>query len=332
MEKKVRKKRNVAVAVAGILAGMILATATFAYVYLYHIIGLRHFDDIGKIEIEKDLEKLDVPANMKEGMRIPVLQDKEITNILIIGSDTRDPSSHGRSDAMMLLTINNRTKSLHLTSLMRAIYVSIPDDPDPAYRKHYSSRYMLNAAHTWGGPRLLLKTIQRNFRVDVSKYIATDFSGFEKAINTVGGVNIDLTAAEAKYLTEHGYGSYSAGTQVLNGTTALAYSRIRKLDSDFKRMERQRKVIFSLFQKMKGSNPAQLTSTAEALMPTITTNMKDGEFMGLVLNFPSYSSYSFDQLSLPVETYKAKVTVRGMEMYDINWVENIRTLHDFMKK
>ena len=136
MEKKVRKKRNVAVAVAGILAGMILATATFAYVYLYHIIGLRHFDDIGKIEIEKDLEKLDVPANMKEGMRIPVLQDKEITNILIIGSDTRDPSSHGRSDAMMLLTINNRTKSLHLTSLMRAIYVSIPDDPDPAYRKH----------------------------------------------------------------------------------------------------------------------------------------------------------------------------------------------------
>ncbi len=332
MEKKVGRKRNILAAVAGILAGMILATAVFAFVYLYIIIGLRNYDDIGAIEIEKDLDKLDVPDNMKQGMTIPVFQDKDLTNILIIGSDTRDPSSHGRSDAMMLLTINNKTKSLHLTSLMRAIYVSIPDDPDPAYRKNYTSLYMLNAAHTWGGPRLLLKTVQRNFRVDVSKYIATDFSGFEKAINTVGGVSIDLTAAEASYLTGHGYGSYSAGTQLLNGTTALAYSRIRKLDSDFKRMERQRKVIFSLFQKMKGSNPAQLTATAEALMPSITTNLTDTEFMGLVLNFPSYSSYFFDQLSLPIETYDAKVTIKGMEMYNINWSKNIQALHDFMKK
>lgn len=319
-------------AVAGILAGMILATAVFAFAYIHYLIGLRDYEGLDDpIDIEKDLSHLDVPSNMQGGMKIPVLQDKKITNILIIGSDTRDPASHGRSDAMMLLTINHKTKSFHLTSLMRAIYVSIPDDPDPAYQKYYSPKYMLNAAHTWGGPRLLMKTIQRNFRVEVSQYMATDFSGFEKAINTVGGVTIELTAAEAKHLNGQGLGPFSAGAQLLNGKSALAYSRIRKIDSDFKRMERQRKVILALFQKAKSTNVTQLASMVEALMPNIKTNMTDGEIMSLVANFPSYTGYSFDQLMLPIETYKAKKTIRGMEMYDINWVENINTLHAFME-
>ncbi len=333
MEETIRTKRSLVAAIAGILAGLVLATATFAFGYLYFIVGLRNFDPIkDPIEIEQDLTHLDVPENMKEGMKIPVLQDKKITNILIIGSDTRDSGSHGRSDSMMLLTINNKTKSLHLTSLMRAIYVSIPDDPDPAYRKYYLSNYMLNAAHTWGGPRLLMKTVQRNFRVDVSRYMATDFAGFEKAIDTVGGVTIELTAAEAKYLSGQGLGSFGAGPALLNGKSALAYSRIRKIDSDFKRMERQRKVIFSLFEKMKKSNPARLTSTAEALMPTITTNLSDTEFMGFILNFGTYSSYSFDQMMLPIETYEAMKYIRGMEMYDINWKKNIEELHTFMSR
>ncbi len=102
-----------------------------------------------------------------------------------------------------------------------------------------------------------------------------------------------------------GIGSFNSGPQLLNGKAALEYSRIRKIDSDFKRMERQRKVIFSLFEKMKKSNPAQLASTAEALMPTITTNLSDTEFMGFILNFGTYSSYSFDQMMLPIETYTA---------------------------
>lgn len=331
MEQTMRKKRSLAAAIAGILAGLVLATAVFAFGYLYFIVGLRNFDPIkDPIVIEQDLTKLDVPSNMKAGMQIPVLQDKNITNILIIGSDARDSNTHGRSDAMMLMTINNKTKSIHLTSLMRAIYVSIPDDPDPAYQKNYTPNYMLNAAHTWGGPRLLMKTVQRNFRVELSRYVATDFGGFEKAINTVGGVTINLTDKEARHLSTLGVGTFSAGAQLLNGKAALEYSRIRKIDSDFKRMERQRKVIFALFEKMKKSNVAQLTSTAEALMPTITTNMSDTEFMGFILNFGTYSSYSFDQKMLPVETYDAMKYIRGMEMYDIDWEKNIKELHAFM--
>ncbi len=332
MEKEEHKRKKLLVSVAGMLTGLILATAAFAFGYLYFIVGLRDFDRIkDPIAIETDLSGVDAPSNMKEGMKIPVLQDKQIENILIIGSDTRNPNTHGRSDAMMLLTINKKTRSFHLTSLMRAIYVSIPDDPDPAYKKNYSSNYMLNAAHTWGGPRLLMKTVQRNFRVDVSRYIATDFSGFTKAIDKVGGVTIELTSAEAKYLNSLGAGSFQAGPQLLNGNAALHYSRIRKLDSDFKRMERQRKVIMALFTKMKGSNPAKLTETVEALMPEIKTNLTDGEMMNYILGVGTYSSYSFDQLMLPIETYDAKKYIRGMEMYDIDWVANIKALHAFME-
>jgi len=331
MVKEKSGNRKLLVSVAGILTGLVLAAAASAFGYLYFIIGLRDYDRIGDIKIETDLSGIDAPPNMKEGMRIPVLQNKEITCILIIGSDTRDPNAHGRSDAMMLLTINRKTRSFHLTSLMRAIYVSIPNDPDPAYRKNYSSNYMLNAAHTWGGPRLLMKTVQRNFRVDVSRYIATDFSGFVKAIDKVGGVTIDLTSSEANYLTSIGAGSFQSGPQLLNGKAALDYSRIRKLDSDFKRMERQRKVIMALFNKMKGSDVGKLTETVEALMPEVKTNLTDGEMMNLILGVGSYSTYSFDQLMLPLETYDAKKIIRGMEMYDIDWVKNIRALHAFME-
>ncbi len=331
IDTNVKRKSNIAVAIAGVLVGMILASVVFVFGYLYFVVGLRNFDRTGEIPIETNLEKLDVPPNMSAGMKVPVKVDKHISNILVIGSDTRDPDKHGRSDTMILVTINTKTKKIHLTSLSRAIYVSIPDDADPQYKKHWSSKYMLNASHTWGGPRLLMKTIQRNFRVDVSHYIATDFTGFKGAIDEVGGVPIDLTAAEARYLSRQTGKSLKAGTQLLDGETALCYARIRKLDSDFKRMERQRNVIMALFKKMSASNPKRISSTAEALMPYVTTNLTDMEFMGLILDFISYRHYDIDEMMLPLEKYKAMVVIRGMEMYDINWEENVNALHAFME-
>lgn len=327
----VKRKSSIAIAVAGFLVGAILSVMVFVFGYLYFVIGLRNYEDTGKIPIETNLGQLEVPDNMGDGMKIPVKTDKDIINILVIGSDRRDTNSNGRSDAMILVTINEKTKKIHLTSLMRAIYVSIPDDPDPQYAKNWISQYMLNAAHTWGGPRLLLKTIQRNFRIDVSKFIATDFDGFRGAIDEVGGVSINLTSAEANYLNRLMRTKFKAGTQLLNGEAALNYARIRKIDSDFQRTERQRNVIMALFNKFGSSNPKRMASTAEALMPYVTTNLTDMEFMGLVVDFISYSNYDIDQMMLPLEKYDARVVIRGMEMYDINWKKNVEALHAFME-
>ena len=319
----------------GVVLGLLLAVVLLGYMYLRSIIGLRDYEPIDDpIPIETGLEQLDVPDHMHQGMQVPLADDKGLTNILIIGTDTRDPESHGRADAIMLLTINDKTKSLHLSSLMRGIYVSIPNDPDPAFRDYYVPLFMLNAAHTWGGPRLLLQTVQRNFRVHVTRYMQTDFDGFQTAIDRVGGVDIVLTEAEAKILNSHkevGQADFKAGKTLLNGRQALVYARIRKIDSDFNRMGRQRKVILALFEKMKSSDLTRVNDSVKALMPCVKTNLTDQEMMQLIFKVPQYKGYSFDQLSLPLETYEAMKYIYDLEMYDIDWVKNINALHTFME-
>ncbi|MGI6617582.1 MAG: LCP family protein [Saccharofermentanales bacterium] len=329
------KRKRWPLIVFGVILGMLLAVVLLGYAYLRSIIGLRDYEPIDDpIAIETGLERLDVPDHMRHGMQVPLADDKGLTNILIIGTDTRDPESHGRADAIMLLTINDKTKSLHLSSLMRGIYVSIPNDPDPAFRDYYVPLFMLNAAHTWGGPRLLLKTVQRNFRVHVTRYMQTDFDGFQTAIDRVGGVEIVLTDAEAKILNSHkevGQADFKAGKALLNGRQALVYARIRKIDSDFNRMGRQRKVILALFEKMKSSDLTRLNDSVKALMPCVKTNLTDHEMMQFILKAPQYKGYSFDQLSLPLETYEAMKYIYDLEMYDIDWVKNINALYTFME-
>lgn len=333
--RKTSKRRRWPLIAFGVVIGLFLAVVLIAYMYLRSIIGLRDYEPIDDpIPIETGLEQLDVPDHMRHGMQVPLADDKGLTNILIIGTDTRDPQSHGRADAIMLLTINDKTKSLHLSSLMRGIYVSIPNDPDPAFRDYYVPLFMLNAAHTWGGPRLLLKTVQRNFRVHVTRYMQTDFGGFQTTIDRVGGVEIVLTDAEAKILNSHkeaGQADFQAGKALLNGKQALAYARIRKIDSDFNRMGRQRKVILALFEKMKSSDLTRINDSVKALMPCVKTNLTDQEMMQLIFKVPQYKGYSFDQLSLPLETYEAMKYIYDLEMYDIDWVKNINALHAFME-
>lgn len=321
--------------VFGVILGMLLSVVLLGYAYLRSIVGLRDYEPIDDpIPIETGLEQLDVPDHMRHGMQVPLADDNGLTNILIIGTDTRDLESHGRADAIMLLTINDKTKSLHLSSLMRGIYVSIPNDPDPAFSDFYVPLFMLNAAHTWGGPRLLLKTVQRNFRVHVTRYMQTDFDGFKTAIDRVGGVEIVLTEAEANELNkskEAGQANFTAGEALLNGQQALGYARIRRIDSDFNRMGRQRKVILALFEKMKNSDLTHLNDSVKALMLCVKTNLTDQEMIQFIFRVPQYKSYSFDQLSLPLETYEAMRYIYDLEMYDIDWVKNINALHAFME-
>ena len=313
--------------VSGTLLGLALALVVFVLGYSLIILNNISYDEPGKtIPIETNLDQIEAPSNMKEGMSIPVFREDKVWNVLLIGSDAAADGAFGRSDAMILMTVNEKTGNIHLTSLMRAIYVSIPNEPDPRYVNNYTPNYMLNAAHTWGGPELLLKTVQRNFRVDVSKYVAVNFEGFVEVIDAIGGVTINLTPAEANHL---GLGS---GAQLLNGAKALDYSRIRKLDSDFYRMGRQRAVVSAVIEKMRTVDVVTLAKTAEAITPSLTTNYGKNELLSLISRVPSYRKYPIDELMLPVEEYDAMVYINGMEMYDIDWTRNINTLHEFMRK
>ncbi|MDD2427231.1 MAG: LCP family protein [Eubacteriales bacterium] len=313
--------------VSGTLLGLALSLIVFVLGYSFIILNNIHYTDQGEtIPIETNLDQIEAPDNMKEGMKIPVFREDKVWNVLLIGSDAADGGAYGRSDAMILMTVNEKTGNIHLTSLMRAIYVSIPNEPDPRYANNYSPNYMLNAAHTWGGPELLLKTVQRNFRVDVPKYVAVDFNGFTEVIDAIGGVTINLTQAEASYL------GMSAGPQWMNGAKALEYSRIRKLDSDFYRMGRQRTVIAAIIDKMRTVDVVTLAKTAEAIAPSLSTNYSRGELLGIISRAPTYQKYGMDELMLPVEEYDAMVYINGMEMYNIDWSRNINALHEHMSR
>lgn len=253
-----------------------------------------------------------------------VKEEAHIENILLIGSDRRSNRENGRADSMIILSINHSTKKIHLTSLMRAIYVCIP-------RSSGDTWGMLNAAYSWGGPKLLISTVENNFRIKIDHYIAVDFESFQKAIDIVGGVELELTRAEANLLQLGG-----AGTYTLKGEKALDYARIRMLDNDFIRTSRQRKVITALLQKARGLDLGTLNSLATAILPYVKTDMTNDVIFGYLLQAPTLLTFPIDQRMLPVEnesgkTFTGKIYVNGREMYKIDFEGNLKALHDFIE-
>lgn len=332
MERKTASRIMVAL---GLIVGIVLSVAATAYAILqFGFLNMIDYDkDVNVTRvIETNLDALDVDAAIKGGFAIPVLQERGIKNYLLIGSDRRSQDEHGRSDAMMILTINNNTKKMHITSLMRAIYVSIPNEPDPGMEAYVSPQYMLNAAHTWGGPRLLMRTIERNFRVPLDGYFEIDFEGFAAAVNAIGGVRIDLNQAEANALNRQLGTGFSAGTNVLNGEAALEYSRLRNIDSDFARTGRQRNVIESLLRQAASAGPTKMIDLAKAILPMMKTDVSGGEITGELMGLPAYAGYEIDQLMLPIEGSSEMIYVNNMEMYRIDFAKNVAALHEFMQK
>lgn len=208
-------------------------------------------------------------------------QSAEVINIMLIGQDRREGQGRQRSDAMILCTINTKTKTVTLTSFMRDLYVQIPG---------YSPNKM-NACYQIGGMALLSDCLEANFGVEVDGCVEVDFSGFTKLVDLAGGVDIELNQSEANYLNRRGnwdYNDASAGTwnltegvNHLTGEQAFAYSRIRYVgNGDFERTERQRKVITALLQQSKDLSLSQLNELLENALPLLTTDLSNKEIIG----------------------------------------------------
>ena len=180
-----------------------------------------------------------------------LLDESYVKNVLLIGTDGRTASDRGRSDTMILLSINSKTDEIFLTSLMRDSYVDISGY---GWNK-------LNAAYSFGGPELLIDTIQRNFDVKVTDYIAVNFNAFAAVVDAVDGVEINVSDSEAEAINQILHDEVnelmgdaidsdylsSGGKYKLNGKQALSYARIRYVgNADFERTERQREVLSKL--------------------------------------------------------------------------------------
>ncbi|MCL2488526.1 MAG: LCP family protein [Oscillospiraceae bacterium] len=197
-----------------------------------------------------------------------------ITNILLIGVDTRSPKSFaGLSDTMLIMSVNEHLKEIRFVSLLRDTAVDIPrSGGGTTYAK-------MNSAYSAGGAALLRETIKNNFCLDINEFIVVNFSGFEEIVDAVGGLMIDLTAAELtqipKSKTDNNKLRGEARTVHLTGYQALQYARIRKIDasSDFARTLRQQKVLTLLIDKAKESGLTQLLSLVREMAPYVLTNI-----------------------------------------------------------
>ena len=208
----------------------------------------------------------DVDLNLNDK---PVENQDNVINIMLIGQDRRPGEGRQRSDAMILCTVNKKTKELTLTSFMRDLYVAIPG---------YNDNKM-NATYTFGGMKLLNKCLETNFGVKVDGNIEVDFNGFADIVDLLGGVDIYLSNSEANHLIYNGH-SAVPGMNHLNGKAALMYARNRSVgNSDFSRTERQRKVLNALFEKCRGMNLVQLQKLLEKALPMITTDMSKRQIL-----------------------------------------------------
>ena len=245
-----------------------------------------------------------------------VYEDSNIINIMFIGIDTG--SYVGRSDAMLLFSLNKTTKEVTMTSFMRDMYVQIADGYSPN---------KLNAAYAFGGTDLMDKTYLLNFGVKIDGHVLVDFESFPAVIDALGGVDITLTDAEAWVIGYSGSGTYH-----LDGADALKYARIRKIDSDFSRTSRQRTVLNAIFEKYHNLSSGELLSVANKVLDLVYTDMDaarllsiGSDFMGVQsikqLRFPGNDEYYdaiIDEMMVLVPDLEMIHERIGSEIYGIN--------------
>lgn len=263
-----------------------------------------------------------------------LLGNSDVFNLLLIGNDTRGGEKYGNSDTMLLLSINKKTNQLKMVSFLRDLYVPI---------EGFKEKNRINASFESGGPSLLIDTIQKNFGVKIDNYACIDFKGFEKAIDAVGGVTIDLKADEAKeinnnpgvYVVDQRIPKLYAGTQKLNGVEALAYARIRHIDSDFSRTQRQRNVLSSLMSSMKNSNPLTLLGMANDVFHDINTDLTNPQIDQLMLfQAPAAMKGDLKQFTVPADgAFKDARYYRDgvpMDVLDPDIPQNRKLVQEFL--
>lgn len=267
-----------------------------------------------------------IPGTSSTSSQQQVEQKTGVTNILLIGSDSRTSEVKGHSDSMILLSIDRDHQKIKMTSIMRDIYV-------PNITETYSDR--INTAYLVGGADLMLATINKNFDMQIDQYAIVNFQMFEEVVDKLGGVTLSVTQQEAKEMNNHIEGSenfVSAGEdQLLNGVQALAYARIRKgVGDDYARTDRQREVLGQIINECKDLNVFQITEIMQTVLPYVTTNISKTEILGYAVEAGTLMNYEQEDLRLPVDGAFEETYINGMSVLKVDFEKNTEALHDFI--
>lgn len=265
------------------------------------------------------------------GKETPKEADDVIT-IALFGSDYSEYYDVSSADATMILGIDTKNNKIKLGSLMRDIYLDLPN----------GGKMNLNYTILDGGPSSILKAINYNFNLKVDKFVQVDLERLPKIIDALGGVEMEITEDELQYIngyidhidekngttTEH---IYYAGTQLLNGTQASAYCRIRyTAGRDFKRTERQRDVLNALFVKFKDISLTEVPGIINNILPLVTTNLSNSEIISISTKALGMGLSNIEQGRFPSDENIISAGFTDMYHTNIDIPGTTEELHKFL--
>ncbi len=311
--RKQKKKKS------GVSKGKVIGILLLVLVLLFTGLFAYGYAILGKVSYDKDFSHEN--SYIEAGA---LTKSAKVRNILCIGSDARSEIGGQRSDTMVLLSIDSAHHQLKMTSFLRDCYVYIP-------AKGYNAK--LNAAFAWGGAKMLMDTIEYNFKVHIDDYLIIDFEGFKKLIDLMGGLDVDgVTEAEAKYMRDVVKIIYcKEGKNHFTGAASLWYCRIRKLDDDFHRTERQRKVMNAIMKQALRRNPIQLMKIIEQVLPMLQTSMSRNDLLSVgasaVFNFIGGKK---PQHQVPAENTWTGQRINGQDVLRLDLDQNSQLLKQFL--
>ncbi len=320
LSRRQKTKIKIAILIVEILALVVLMAALF---FVKKLSLIQHDPDFDDTQIEQNELDEEVKQTI-EGYK----------TIVLVGLDNRTVGTYtsGNADTIIIVTINNKTNEVRMASVYRDTYMQISADGKFA---------KVNAAYnSQGGAKGLVEALNRNLDLAIDDYVAVDWYALVKTIDLIGGIEIELSNAEANAVNDliwenelvTGFQTdrvAKPGLNELDGVQALAYARIRSLKgSDFARTERQRMVITKMLEKAKTSSISTLVKVIDEVFPDVATSLSTTELIELASGMMSYQLT--ETTGFPEDRGNAVIGEVTSYIIPVSLLTNVEDLHAFL--
>ena len=307
------RKHKAASAVIGLFLVCILVVGgvigTIAWNLYHDSIGIVDADDVDPTADEVQIAREDQ-------------KNSDVVNVLLVGSDSRDPNAElGRSDSMILVSYNKAENKATALSFLRDTLVEIDG----------YGQSKLGHTFAYGGVGLTINTLNKQFDLDIQDYIIVNFENLVGIIDELGGIQVKLTEEEAEYYRQTGMPDIQAGTVTLTGSQALAHARNRSLDNDFGRTGRQRDVLYGIYNKvMENRDPAAVLSLINYCMTQVSTNMGVNELYSIATDVLNAEHLTTQTAAIPQEGTYEFGTYDSMSVLNIDLDANKEYIQELL--
>ena len=340
-------RRRIILIIICVILSLFFAALLFATAYVHHLLSLINISDDSYLYATLSPEQLEalrsdpdhdpnftgpsitpeeIPVNTVPSTPQEEVNGEDVINIMLIGDDTRQSQIRQRSDAMILCSFNVKTNTLTMTSFLRDTYI-------PQIPGFWADK--LNAAYAYGGLDTMDKTFAAYFGVDIDAHVIVQFDGFKGVIDMLGGVDIEMTEAEVKHLMSFSPWKLTVGVNHLTGEQALAYARIRKIDMDAMRAQRQRNVLTALINAYKNKSVAEMLTLTSKILESgfIQTDMTSAEVLDYVSKlFPKLKTTTINNLQIPADGTYESMTVGNITATKVcDFEANRKLLEDIIQ-